>query len=127
MTDHHVESLLASFPTVTTNTNTELQEGASFWTMSSRNACDEILHQLREAPVKSVSLIMLGPLTNLALAIERDDEDLSVLSRVKTVFVMGGAIHQPTPGTLPHALFDDNNVHSGAFQYNEFVILIAIN
>lgn len=42
---------------------------------------------------------MLGPLTNLALAMREDDAVLSVMSRVKAVYIMGGAIHHPTPGT----------------------------
>lgn len=54
---------------------------------TSRDAADEILYQLKTSPPLSVSLLAVGPLTNLALAYERDPV---TFSRVKRIVIMGG-------------------------------------
>ncbi|ORY97521.1 Inosine/uridine-preferring nucleoside hydrolase domain-containing protein [Syncephalastrum racemosum] len=59
---------------------------------TSRDAADEILHQLKTSPPLTVSLLAVGPLTNLALAYERDPV---TFSRAKRILIMGGAINQP--------------------------------
>lgn len=57
-----------------------------------RDAADEILHQLRQAPPLTCTLIALGPLTNLAVAYERD---AATFSRARQIVIMGGAVNVP--------------------------------
>ena len=57
-------------------------------TLSSRNAVEEILYQLAAAP-QPITIIALGPLTNIAEAINKDRD---TMSKAKRIVLMGGAI-----------------------------------
>jgi inosine-uridine nucleoside N-ribohydrolase len=81
---------------------------SEMYRISPRNdAIDEILYHLETEPPQTVNLLMLGPLTNLALALRKDPEK-KILSRVNKIIIMGGCIHQPTPGgnITPNAEFN---------------------
>lgn len=56
--------------------------------LSQRSADDEILHRIRRSP-EPVTLIALGPLTNIADAVDKDPE---TLSRLERLVIMGGAV-----------------------------------
>jgi purine nucleosidase/pyrimidine-specific ribonucleoside hydrolase len=58
---------------------------------SHRSADDEILFHLSSRP-ESFTLVTLGPLTNLARAIEKDRDRMA---RVKRIVLMGGAVGVP--------------------------------
>jgi len=57
-------------------------------TLSERHAVEEILFQINTAP-QPVTVIALGPLTNIALAIQKDR---NTMARAKKIVSMGGAI-----------------------------------
>ena len=57
-------------------------------TLSSRNAADEILYQLAATP-QPITIIALGPLTNIAAAIKKDK---AAMASAKRIVLMGGAI-----------------------------------
>jgi inosine-uridine nucleoside N-ribohydrolase len=59
--------------------------------LSSRNAADEILFQLATTP-QPLSIIALGPLTNIAAAIQKDKKTMAQAQRI---VLMGGAIGVP--------------------------------
>ncbi|KAJ9066578.1 hypothetical protein DSO57_1008214 [Entomophthora muscae] len=56
------------------------------------NAVDEILYQLKSLPPLTLTIVAIGPLTNIALAIQKDPV---TMSRAKRIVVMGGALLVP--------------------------------
>ncbi|ORX58726.1 nucleoside hydrolase [Hesseltinella vesiculosa] len=81
--------------------NSDLKE-TTWFTASPRDAADEILHQLAHAPPLTVTICAIGPLTNIALAIQRDPV---TASRAKRIVIMGGAVHVPG-NTTPYGEFN---------------------
>jgi inosine-uridine nucleoside N-ribohydrolase len=59
------------------------------YTVSPRPAHDEIIHLLRTNDPNTISIVAIGPLTNIAKAALADP---ATFSRVKEVIVMGGAL-----------------------------------
>ena len=64
------------------------REGEPWWHVSSSHAGDLIANLARQYP-KEITLIAIGPLTNLAMGLQRDPEGMRML---KDVLIMGGAV-----------------------------------
>lgn len=79
----------------------ELPAGSPFQTTTLSSA-DYILDTLAKSPPKTISIIAIGPLTNLALAAQKD---AATFSRVKRIIIMGGAVDLPGNVT-PNAEFN---------------------
>ncbi|TPX56569.1 hypothetical protein PhCBS80983_g04450 [Powellomyces hirtus] len=73
---------------------TQADEDAAkgLYTVSERLAEDEILHQLNTHPAHTINIVAVGPLSNVARAIQKDPE---TMKKVKAIYTMGGAINVP--------------------------------
>jgi inosine-uridine nucleoside N-ribohydrolase len=70
----------------------DIVEPHPLYDISERDGPDEILHQLRIQPANTITLIGIGPLTNFALAIERDAK---TFARARRIICLGGALLVP--------------------------------
>jgi purine nucleosidase len=59
--------------------------------LEEKHAVDFIIDTLRTAKNKSITLVATGPLTNIAIAIEKDP---SILGKVAEIVLMGGAMRE---------------------------------
>lgn len=79
----------------------ELREGELWWRESPAPAKDLIL-ELASCHPDEITLVATGPLTNVALAVQKD---LEGMKKFKRIVVMGGAVR--VPGNItPHAEFN---------------------
>ena len=81
--------------------NIQADEEGDWWEVFPGSA-DELIIQMARRHPHEITLIAIGPLTNLALALQRDAEGMGNL---KGVVIMGGAVR--TKGNItPHAEFN---------------------
>ncbi|HEX9446991.1 MAG TPA: nucleoside hydrolase, partial [Dongiaceae bacterium] len=64
---------------------------------------DWLIETLRAAPARSITLVILGPQTNIALALRRAPE---IRAAIRDVVVMGGATENEGGNVTPHAEFN---------------------
>jgi len=79
----------------------DFREGGDWWQLFPGHVVDLITKMARQYP-DEMTLIATGPLTNLALALQRDQEGMG---KLKEIVIMGGAVR--TKGNItPHAEFN---------------------
>ncbi len=79
----------------------DMREGEEWWQKYSGPADDLILKLTYQFP-DELTLIAVGPLTNLALSLQRD---LKGMKKLKEIVIMGGAVRIPG-NTTPYAEFN---------------------
>ncbi len=102
--------------------------GANITGISNKPAYQYIIDTLREYP-NEITLVAVGPLTNLALAL---DEEESITSLVKEVVVMGGAfgLNNHRGNVTPYAeanIHDDPHAAQKVFSANWPISIIGLD
>lgn len=82
----------------------DLKEGEEWWTLFSGPAHELITKTARQFP-EELTLVAIGPLTNLALSIQRD---LEGMQKLREIIIMGGAVR--TPGNVTD--YGEFNIYS---------------
>jgi len=101
------------------------KEGKEWWQFHDGPA-DELITKMARQHPNEMTLIAVGPLTNLALAIQKDPEGMS---KVKETVIMGGAVR--TGGNItPYAefnIFSDPSAASIVFGSELLITLVPLD
>jgi purine nucleosidase len=99
----------------------ELREGEE-WCVIAPHSADELMTKMARQYPNELTLIATGPLTNLALALQKDPKGMK---KLKEVVIMGGAVR--TRGNItPNAEFNINTDHLAAKIVFESGLMITL-
>jgi purine nucleosidase len=103
----------------------ERKEGKEWWEFNPAHAAELIPKMARHDP-NELTLIATGPLTNVALALQKD---LEGMRKLKEIVIMGGAVR--TKGNVtPHAefnIFSDPLAAKGVFESGLPITLVPLD
>jgi inosine-uridine nucleoside N-ribohydrolase len=103
----------------------ELREGGEWWVIAPHPADELIIRMARRYP-NELTLIATGPLTNVALALQKDPKGMK---RLKEVVIMGGAVR--TRGNItPYAefnIFSDPIAAKTVFESGLLITLVPLD
>jgi inosine-uridine nucleoside N-ribohydrolase len=103
----------------------ELREGEEWWVIAPHTADELMLRMARQYP-NELTLIATGPLTNLALALQKDPKGMK---KLKEVVIMGGAVR--TRGNItPYAefnIFSDPLAAKTVFESGLLITLVPLD
>ncbi len=101
------------------------EEGKEWWQYYAGSADELITKMARQYP-DEITLIAIGPLTNLALAVQKDPEGMR---KLKEIVIMGGAVR--TGGNItPYAefnIFSDPLAAEGVFGSESSITLVPLD